>query len=106
MQSLDRKLIEQLKDDNTDALVQLDMCGLLPGPGEELASFKKRLIELHNRLMEFHKELNDQGKVDLFPGFPLKKKQLITKDIINEASDVTENLYEFFSCVGAGIFSF
>jgi hypothetical protein len=95
MQSLDRKLIEQLKEDNTDALVELDKCGLLPAPGEELASFKKRLLELHVRLQEFHKKLNDNGKVDLFPGFPLKKKQLITKEIISEAAEITQNLFEF-----------
>ena len=95
MQSLNRKLIEQLKEDNTDTLVELDKCGLLPAPGEELDSFKKRLLELHIRLQKFHKELNDNGKVELFPGFPLKKKELISKEIISEAAEITHNLFEF-----------
>ncbi len=95
MHSFDRKLIEQLSEDDSSALIELDKCGLLPAPGEELESFKSRLLELHVRLHKFHKELNDKGETELFPGFPLKKKQLITREIIDEAAEVTERLYDF-----------
>lgn len=82
----------------------LDAAGFLPGAGEDAADFEARISAITDAHREFEEELAAKGEVTVFGEFVLKESERIPEEIIAEADELTEQLYDFRTVHVPGFF--
>lgn len=82
----------------------LDAAGFLPGAGEEAAAFESRIAAIRNAHQEFEEELAEKGEVTVFQEFLLRESERIPAEIIAEADELTDELYDFRTVHVPGFF--
>ena len=87
--------IENLKSIDIDKLLSLDNFGLLIGYNEDIQSYKKRLLSIESDIQSLKKELATKGQIELFHKVFATENNLISTDILTEASKYTEKSYNF-----------
>ncbi len=95
MQSLTPEIIDNLQEDDLQALSELDAAGIIVRPGETFQEFKTRLGSHLMSLDDFNRSIRTTGEFDLFEDFTLYEKDRIGDEIVQEAAAVTEKLYRF-----------
>lgn len=91
----DSELIDNLTDENLEALSELDAMGFMPGPGESLEDYKTRLRLQRDRFAAIAQELKSKGKFEPFDDMKFKREQQIGHDILDEAAAITRKFYNF-----------
>jgi hypothetical protein len=92
---LDKTEIESLTEKDIDKLVSLDQKGLLIGYKDDILSYKKRLSNIESEIQSLKEELEIKGKIELFHKVYATKNNLISTDILTEASEYTKKVYNF-----------
>jgi hypothetical protein len=92
---VEREIIENLKENDLERLSELDSKGFIFAPGESLSDYKKRLISAKEKIEEIEKDLKEKGEFVLFDEFTLRAQDAIPQEILDEASEKTETLYNF-----------
>jgi hypothetical protein len=95
MQSLTPEIIDNLQEDDLQAMSELDAAGIIVRPGETFEEFKKRLCSHLMALDDFNRTIKANGEFDLFEDFTLYEKDRIGDEIVQEAAAITEKLYRF-----------
>ena len=80
--------------EDIETLTTFDDNGLLLAPRESLQEYVHRLQVLSKNVEEFHKELDEQGYMDLM-NITLNKDDLIPKELFEQANRKTSELYDF-----------
>ena len=73
----------------------LDAAGFMPLPGESEADFIKRSEGILACHRDFEEMLEVQGKLTVFDFVEVKKEEKIPREIMEQAAEVTWNLYRF-----------
>lgn len=92
---IERENIENLNEADLEKLSELDRNGFLLAPGETLSDYRKRLTVTKEKIEEIEKELKEKGSFTLFDEFTLRAEDAIPQEILNEALEKTEALYNF-----------
>ena len=82
----------------------LDAAGFLPGAGEDAIDFEARVSAITDAHREFEEELAAKREVTVFGEFLLKGSERIPEEIIAEADELTEQLYDFRTVHVPGFF--
>lgn len=73
----------------------LDASGFMPGVDENPADFEVRVAAIRDAHREFEEELAEKGEMVVFEEFRVRTEERIPSEIIAEAGDVTNALYDF-----------
>ncbi len=95
MPLMDKKTIESLSEADIKGLAEADSNGFLMAPGETVADYKKRLLEMVDSYTEIEKDLKASDKYNIFGEFVLETQKRITPDIMDEAAELTRQYYDF-----------
>ena len=92
---LNRTEIEQLNENDINPFIELDKQGLLIGSGEDINSFKQRLLNIEKDITSLKQELKKKDKIELFSKVFASEKDIINSEILDEAKHQTEKAYNF-----------
>jgi len=87
--------IQSIDSSDIAKFAGLDSAGILAAPGEDAVGFKERALKLVSALDEINTELSEKGETDLIDSIPLKKEDRINTEILDEASEINKNFYDF-----------
>jgi hypothetical protein len=87
--------IDQLTLTDLGGLVSLDKQGVLIAPGEDLDSFKKRLLKAKATEERISSELDKDGKSELYPGYWVYDEFKIPKTKLQRVSSKTSQPFAF-----------
>ena len=85
----------ELQQEDLDALAAWDAAGMIVGPGEDLAQYRERLLARFAAEQELYGELEQNGKAEVFDGIEVRQEDRIPTEILQEAADLTQELYGF-----------
>lgn len=95
MPQINEEILSRAAAGDPAALSELDSCGFLAAPGEELSDFLSRTKEVLAQLEEFNTELAQKGEIEI-PDVPkLSSEKLINQEILEESALLTDNAYGF-----------
>ena len=92
---LSKTEIENLDEVDINNLVSLDKQGLLIGHNESILSYKERLLNIELEIQGLKEELETKGQIELFHKVYASNNNLIDRDILAQASELTEKAYNF-----------
>ena len=85
----------ELQQEDLDALAAWDAAGMIVGPGEDLAQYRERLLARFAAEQELYDALAQDGKAEVFDGIEVRQEDRIPTEILQEAADLTQELYGF-----------
>ena len=89
------ELISRAGTGDLDAAVELDHAGLLVQPGENAETYAARVAEVKKHGLQFYDRFDRKGKLELFPGLNVNLKNQISREILEEATERTQEAYQF-----------
>jgi hypothetical protein len=88
-------LLENLTSERLDLLAELDAAGLFAGPGETFELYYERLKRLRDSFSEIDEQLNSETGFVPFEDLSFVRDDLISDEVLAEATEITHNLYAF-----------
>lgn len=76
-------------------ILDLDAAGFLPGPGESAETFLARVQAISDAENALREQLETDGTATVFESIHVSLEEAIPPEIIEEAGDITEELYGF-----------
>jgi hypothetical protein len=92
--ALDEKVLQRIRQEDLDTLVDLDRRGLTPAPNEDGDAFAARLQRLAERLSQWEDDLRTAGRTSL-EGITLKREDAIPAELLAASGKRTKGLYGF-----------
>lgn len=92
--ALDEKTLQRIRQEDLDALADLDRRGLTPAPGEDGTAFAARLQRLSERLSRWEENLRTAGCTSL-EGMTLTRGDTIPPELFSAPGKRTRGLYGF-----------
>ncbi len=92
--ALDEKVLQRIRQEDLDTLVDLDRRGLTPAPNEDAAAFAARLQRLAERLSQWEDALRTAGKASL-EGMTVRREDAIAAEVLAGSGKRTRGLYGF-----------
>jgi hypothetical protein len=92
--ALDEKVLQRIRQEDLDTLVDLDRRGLTPAPNEDADAFAARLQRLAERLSQWEDDLRTAGRTSL-EGITLKREDAIPAELLAASGKRTKGLYGF-----------
>ena len=92
--ALDEKVLQRIRQEDLDTLVDLDRRGLTPAPNEDGNAFAARLQRLAERLSQWEDALRTADSTSL-EGMTLKREDAIPAELLAASGKRTKGLYGF-----------
>lgn len=87
--------IENLTSERLDLLAELDAAGLFAEPGETFELYYERLKRLRNSFCEIDEKLASEAGFAPFDDLTFVQDDLISDEVMAEATEITHELYAF-----------
>ena len=101
---LNENNINKITAENEDLLVKFDENGLFLADKENANEFKKRMKLLFNNINKVYDDIENKSNYKIFDNITATKDDIISNDIMQEASTRTENLFAFSASWVPGFF--
>ncbi|MFZ2654787.1 MAG: hypothetical protein WAX69_07700 [Victivallales bacterium] len=92
---MDKKFIESISENDIKGLAEADSSGFLMAPGEDLESYRKRLLVMDESYSEIEKDLRSSDSYNIFGEFTIDTSKRISPEILGEAAELTRKYYGF-----------